>query len=87
MRSYRELGAVSGKVLDLDVIPLASSLAVAVVHWELRAIGVRPLYRHQAAYTLVRTDEWRISAIAVNELPKLREALSALKEMTGNANG
>jgi protein-tyrosine-phosphatase len=75
--SYRELGVESGKVLDLDVVPLAPTLAVAVVDWEVIGRDRRPLYGHRASYTLVRKDAWQIAAIAVNELPKLREALRA----------
>lgn len=74
---YRELGAKRGKVLDLEVAPLAPSLVVAFIDWEVVGEDDRALYKHRASYTLVRKEPWRIAAIAVNELPKLREALRA----------
>jgi hypothetical protein len=80
LRSYRELGLERVKMLDLDVIPLAASLVVAVVDWEMIVRDDRPLYRHRASYTLVSKEGWRIAAVAFDEAPKLRAALRAYRQ-------
>jgi hypothetical protein len=82
---YRELGLQRLKMLDLTVIPVASSLVVAVVDWEAIVKDDRPLYSVRASYTLVRKDEWRIAAIAFDELPKLQAALQAHREAQGES--
>jgi hypothetical protein len=79
IQAYRDLNVESGKVADLKTIVLAPSLVVAVVDWDVIASGGKVLYSHQASYTLVRIDGWRIAAIALDELPKLHAALHARK--------
>ena len=77
LQAYRDLNVGSGKVVDLKTIVLAPSLVVAVVDWEVIASDGDVLYSHQASYTLVKIDGWRIAAIALDELPKLHAALRA----------
>jgi len=76
IQAYRDLTVESGKVMDLQAIVLAPSLVVAIVDWDIIASG-STLYSHQASYTLIRSDAWRIAAIALNEWPKLQAALHA----------
>jgi hypothetical protein len=77
LHAYRDLTVESGKIVDLKTIVLAPSLVVAVVDWQVIASDGDVLYRHQASYTLVRIEGWRIAAIALDELPKLDAALRA----------
>jgi hypothetical protein len=82
LQAYRDLSVGSGTVADLQTIVLAPSLAMAVVDWDITASNGDLLYSHQASYTLVRIDGWRIAAIALDELPKLRAALHARRRAT-----
>jgi hypothetical protein len=77
LQAYRDLSVGSGTVADLKTIVLAPSLVVAVADWDISASRGDLLYSHQASHTLVRIDGWRIAAIALDELPKLRAALHA----------
>ena len=77
IQAYRDLNVESGKVVDLKTIVLAPSLVVAIVDWDVIAFGGKVLYSHQASYTLIGIDGWRIAAIALDELPKLHAALYA----------
>jgi ketosteroid isomerase-like protein len=81
--SWRELGVASVNALDLEVVPVASSLAVAVVDWEALGKDDQPLYSFRALYTLIRKEAWRITAIAFNERPNLRAALRARRDAQG----
>ena len=76
-QAYRDLNVESGKVVDLKTIVLVPSLVVAIVDWDVIASSGRVLYSHQASYTLIGIDGWRIAAIALDELPKLHAALRA----------
>ena len=78
-RAYRDLTVENGKVVDLKTIVLAPSLVVAIVDWQVIASDGDVLYSHQASYTLVRIDGWRIAAIALDELPRLLAARHARK--------
>jgi hypothetical protein len=77
LQAYRDLSVGSGTVADLETIVLAPSLVIAVIDWDMTDSNGDLLYSHQASYTLVRIDGWRIAAIALDELPKLRAALHA----------
>jgi len=79
LQAYRQLKVERGKVVDLSTIVLAPSLVVALVDWEVIASEGGVLYSHQASYTLVRINGWRIAAIALDELPKLHAALPVRK--------
>jgi hypothetical protein len=77
LQTYRDLSVASGTVAGLETIVLAPSLVIAVVDWDIIASSGDLLYSHQVSYTLVRIDGWRIAALALDELPKLRAALHA----------
>jgi hypothetical protein len=79
LQAYRQLKVERGKVVDLRTIVLAPSLVVALGDWEVIVSEGGVLYSHQASYTLVRINGWRIAAIALDELPKLHAALHARK--------
>jgi len=83
LQAYSDLGVGSAKLVALTTIELAPSLLVAVVDWEVIATNGDVLYGHRASYTLVRADNWRIAAIAVDELPKLQTALHAHSSTSG----
>lgn len=52
-------------------------LASARVHWRLQREDGSAIYEFTAVYTLAGDDgQWRVAAIAHDELPKLTAALS-----------
>jgi hypothetical protein len=78
LRSYRELGISDGEIVSLSTSVLSESLAQAFIDWNAREAGGAIVYNHQANYTLVRREgDWRIVAIALNEMSRLRASLKA----------
>ena len=75
--AYRTLGVAGGEPLEIDARELTPRLASARVHWELRREDGSAIYDFTGVYTLAAVDgEWRVAAIAHDELPKLTAALS-----------
>jgi hypothetical protein len=75
--AYRELGVTGARLHSVQVTRLGHGLHVARVGWTLLGTDKLPVYDFEASYTLVASDGGlRISAIAHNEVPKLRAALA-----------
>jgi hypothetical protein len=71
------MGFSSANILDLSVIELSPRLFLAAVHWDLRDRAKASLYDFTAVYTLVEIiQSLKITAIAHNELPRLRAYLN-----------
>jgi hypothetical protein len=69
---HRQLGAPSGRIRDLSILELSPRLAQASLRMEVLGRASNPLYDFQAAYSLARfSGEWRIVAIAHNQIPRL----------------
>jgi hypothetical protein len=74
--AYREIGVRTAEVLEFDVMELTSRLAQVSVHWRLGDGEGRSIYDFDASYTVAdRGDGLRITAIAHNEVPRLRAAV------------
>jgi ketosteroid isomerase-like protein len=72
--SYRKIGATSGAIRDLSVVEIDARLAHAVVDWDIRNARGQTLYGCRVSYTLARAGQaWRVTAIAQNEGPRLRD--------------
>lgn len=75
--AYRELGVTGARRHSVQVARLGDGLYVACVGWTLLRTDNSPVYDFEASYTLVTSHgRLRISAIAHNEVPKLRAALA-----------
>lgn len=75
--AYRELGVTGAWLHSMQVTRLGCGLHVAWVGWRLLRADKSPVYNFKASYTLVASHgRLRISAIAHNEVPKLRAALA-----------
>jgi hypothetical protein len=73
---YRTIGVHSGEPLDIDARELTPRIVSAQVHWQLCREDGSTIYEFNAVYTLVGADgDWRVAAIAHDELPKLGAAL------------
>lgn len=76
--AYRTIGVTAAEILDRRTTELAPGLAQVVVRWALRDRAGARIYDFDAAYTLADLgDGPRITAIAHNETPRLRAALTA----------
>jgi hypothetical protein len=74
--AYREIGIRTADVLELHVMELTSHLVQVTVHWRLANGEGRSIYDFDASYTVAdRGDGMRITAIAHNEMPRLRAAV------------
>jgi hypothetical protein len=74
--AYREIGVCTAEVLELHLIELTSLVAQVSVHWGLADGEGRSIYDFDASYTVAdRGDGMRITAIAHNEMPRLRAAV------------
>jgi hypothetical protein len=77
LSTYRRIGVSSARVLGLAATELSPRLLQAVLHWALHDAAGDLLYRFEATYTLAEIDgALRITALAHNELPRLRECLA-----------
>jgi hypothetical protein len=77
LRGYCDMGFSSSNILDLSIIKLSPRLFQAAVHWDLLDCAEASLYDFTAVYTLVEIGRnLRITAIAHNELPRLRAHLN-----------
>ena len=73
---YRTIGVHSGEPLTIEATELTARIVSARVHWQLRREDGSPIYDFHAVYTLVGAGgNWRVAAIAHDELPKLTAAL------------
>lgn len=76
--AYRTIGVAAAEILDRRTTELAPGLAQVVVRWALTDRAGERIYEFDAAYTLADLgDGLRITAIAHNETPRLRAALTA----------
>jgi hypothetical protein len=77
LAGYRKIGVATAQARSLESTAVSPNLFQAHVRWALADAAGRPLYEFSAAYTLARVgDHLRVVAIAHDELPKLRSALS-----------
>lgn len=75
--AYRKLGVAGARPHRIQVTRLGRGLQVAWVGWTLLRTDNSPVYDFEASYTLVASRSMlRISAIAHNEVPRLRAALA-----------
>lgn len=76
VEAYRTIGVRSAEFLELGTSELTPRLAQATVQWGLVDGDGQRLYDFTASYTLAdRGEGLRISAIAHNEVPRLRAIL------------
>ena len=74
--AYRRIGVQSAEMLELQVFALSPRLMQASVGWRLIDGKGRALYDFDSSYTVADLGEgWRITAIAHNEGPRLREQM------------
>jgi hypothetical protein len=74
---YRAIGVHSARALHLSATELSPRLGRAEVHWALSDAAGGLLYDFHATYTLARLgDDWRIAAIAHDEIPRYRACLA-----------
>jgi hypothetical protein len=77
---YRTIGVGSARILDLTVIEISPRLAQAHIHWALETSAGERLYDFAAIYTVALIgEEFRITAIAHNELPQYQACYARLK--------
>jgi hypothetical protein len=75
--AYRELGVTGARLHSIQVTRLGRGLHVVCVGWTLLRTDKSTVYNFEASYTLVASHgRLRISAIAHNEIPRLRAALA-----------
>jgi hypothetical protein len=80
LSGYARLRVAEPVPLSLEVAEPIEGVAFVRVHWALQRSNGDPIYEFTAVYTLARTDSrYRIVAIAHDELPKLRAAMSAIQ--------
>jgi hypothetical protein len=74
---YRKIGVVSARSAQTTVSAVSARLLAVHVRWELRGANDAPIYEFDASYTLGSMNgQWKIMAIAHNEVPRIREALA-----------
>lgn len=74
--AYRAIGVRSADARRVEVVELTRLLAHATVRWAVVDEADETIYEFDAAYTLAGDgDDVRISALAHNEVPRLRAAL------------
>jgi hypothetical protein len=75
---YRAIDFGFAEVLALATDEMSSRLVQARLRWLLRDKADKPLYEFDAMYTLARhSDQFRITALAHNEIPQYRRCLAA----------
>jgi hypothetical protein len=73
---YRNIGFATAEALAVATDEMSSRLVQARVRWLLRDKPGNPIYEFDAMYTLARhTEIFRITAIALTEIPQYRRAL------------
>ena len=60
MAAYREAGAASAEIAELDVLEQGDSAAVATVRWHVRAPDSSLIRDFRTSYQLVGPAPWRI---------------------------
>lgn len=77
LSAYARIGVASAVVLEMAATEISPRLCQAVLHWALNDAAGDTLYRFEATYTLAEIDgALRITALAHNELPRLRPCLA-----------
>jgi hypothetical protein len=80
LAAYRGIGVHSADVVELRSVDLTERLAQATVRWRLSDAQGRTIYDFDASYTLVDRDGgMQITAIAHNEIPRLRAAIEGVR--------
>ena len=75
--AYRKLGVANGEPLELATTELTPRVASTRVRWRLQREDSSAIYDFTAVYTVAAVGgQWRVAAIAHDELPKLTAALS-----------
>nr|MBA3264884.1 hypothetical protein [Nocardioidaceae bacterium] len=81
---YARIGVKSAHVLERVVAELSPRLYQATLRWALHDAAENLLYDFDASYTLVNVDgALAITALAHNELPRLRACLALLSHEAG----
>ena len=76
LNAYRKIGIVDGDPQNLDCKEIASDAATVRLRWHLTREDGSHVYDIAAGYTLAKLDgDWRVAALAHDELPKLTAAL------------
>ena len=77
LAAYSTIGVASARLRHVTATALSSALVQAVVQWGLHDGAGELLYRFDACYTLANVQGvLRITALAHNELPRLRARLA-----------
>jgi hypothetical protein len=75
---HRKLGAPSGRIHDLVITELSPRLVQASLTMDVRDGRSNRLYDFQAIYSLAKfAGEWRVVAIAHNQIPRLLACVAA----------
>lgn len=75
--AYAKLGVADAVPLALEISEPMDAVAIVHVHWALKRADGDPIYDFRASYTVARVaGECSIVAIAHDEMPKLRNAMS-----------
>lgn len=75
--TYARLGVRSAHVVKRAVVDLSPQLHQVLLRWALHDAADEVLYEFDASYTLASVDgDVRITALAHNELPRLRACLT-----------
>jgi hypothetical protein len=82
-RAYDALGVARGRIRRSSTFALSEDLVQVTVYWDVLDGSDGMIYDHEAVYTLVRREAaWKISAIAYNELSRVRACLAARRTET-----
>jgi hypothetical protein len=75
---HRRLGVRAGRVLEFDLLELASKIAVFRLRFEFHDGAGAPLYDYHGVYTLVpKGAGWGVAAISHDQIPRLTAAVAA----------
>lgn len=78
LKTYTAACVSSGRITDTHVRDISDNLAIVTLRWDVLGADGSRLYSFRATYTLVRVDrEWRIAAIAHDELSHLKRILGS----------
>jgi hypothetical protein len=88
LEMYRAIDVGSVEATGLAIDALSPRLVQARLRWALSDRASKPLYEFDAMYTLARhTETFRITALAVNEIPEYRSCLARLGQVEGVKSG